>query len=379
MKHLIKNLSGRIIGLILIIAAVLAALFYRARQEPEDEPQPIRPIKTFIVGEKTQLPRFYFPGTIDADTGVDLSFEVSGRLVEFPVQRGQVVTKDTVLAQLDDRDFRNKVKDAQAQLDLTESTLSRMENALKLNAVSQEDYSQAKANRDIAKAQLDISKKALDDTQLRARFDGIVSDTYVDNYDTLTAGNPVLKLQDVRVLNLVVSIPESYLVQIDRDVTRKSHYTARFDSIPDRSFDVQLKEFATTADPVTQTYRATYLLIPPDDESVLLLPGMTGTVMVDIPLEVLPTSKDQPLLQVPSDAVGIASDGSFFVWLLQTTDDPKIFTVTQRPVTIGDRAGDSMAVTSGLAAGDRIATAGITILTEGRSVCLFNDTPATVN
>ena len=371
-----KNILGRTIGILLLAAAVLAILFYRNKPEETPPDTSVRPLKTLVVGGTVRLPVLRFPGTLDADTGVDLSFEVGGRIVDFPVVRGRQVKKGDILAKLDDSDYKNQVKDAQAQLDLAESTLSRTKKALEINAVSQEDYSKAKASRDAAKAQLAIAKKSLDDTVLRAKFSGTVSETYVDNYDTINSGTRILKLQDMSVLNLDVQIPETYLMRARRADERPDSIRCHveFDTLPGRSFPVELKEYSTTADPVTQTFRATYSLPNREQEGIILLPGMTGTLTVEITGEDTAAATPDGLLQIPSDAVGNDSDGTFYVWLLAPAADADgVWTVTKRTVTVGDRTGDQINITEGLSAGDRIAAAGITILTEGRRVTLYSE------
>lgn len=372
-----KNTLGRTIGILLLVAAVVAIIFYRTGEEETPPDTTVRPLKSIVVGQTVRRPVLRFPGTLDADTGVDLSFEVSGRIIEFPIVRGQEVKKGDILAKLDDRDYKNQVMDSQAQLDLAESTLSRNKKALEMNAVSQEDYSQAKANRDAAKAKLAIDKKALDDTVLRAKFDGTVSDTYVDNFQTVSAGTRILKLQDIGTLNLDVQIPETYLNRANRVSEKPDSVvtTVEFDSLPGCSFPVELKEYSTTADPVTQTFRATYILPHPEDESIVLLPGMTGTLTVEITEDApMPEAPTADLVQVPSNVVGNDSDGTFFVWLMTPAEgEDGIWTVAKRTVTVGDRTGDLVNIASGLSAGDRIAAAGITILTEGRRVTLYSE------
>ena len=376
-----KNVSGRVIGILMLVAAVLAILFYRAGEEAAPADASVRPLKSFVVGDSVRRPTLRFPGTLDAGTGVDLSFEVAGRLVEFPARRGESVKKGDVLAKLDDSDYRNKVKDAKAQLDLATSTLDRTKKALELNAVSEEDHAQAKANRDIAKAQLDICRKALDDTVLRARFDGVVSETYADNFDTIGAGARVLKLQDMRELVLDVHVPESYLLRGEPGMAYEMSCTASFDSLPGKEYPVEFKEFSTSADPVTQTYRATFTLVPPEEDFMRLLPGMTGTVTVEIK-DAAGAAAAPKAVQVPSDAVGVASDGSFFVWVMtpEKADGAEqgdaVWTVSRRTIGVGNRAGGLVTVTDGLSAGERIATAGVTILSEGRRVTLYKDAPA---
>ena len=368
-----KNILGRILGILLLAAAVLAILFYRTDKEETPPDTTVRPLKTLVVGGVTRLPVLRFPGTLDADTGVDLSFEVGGRIIDFPVVRGQQVKKGDILAKLDDSDYKNQVKDAQAQLDLAESTLSRTKKALEINAVSQEDYSKAKASRDAAKAQLAIAKKSLDDTVLRAKFTGTVSETYVDNYDTINSGTRILKLQDMSVLNLDVQIPETYLWRARRAAAdpESVRCSIEFDSLPGTRFPVELKEYSTTADSVTQTFRATYTLPHPEQDGIILLPGMTGTLAVETTAD----ASTDDCVQIPSDAVGTASDDTFFVWLMTPCDDADgVWTVTKRTVTLGDRSGDLVNILSGLSAGDRIAAAGLTILTEGRRVTLYSET-----
>ena len=204
------KLIVRIFAIVLLLAAVAAVFFYEPKPATDDTPPPVRPVKSMVVGPAPRVPSVHFPGVVDARPGVDLSFEVGGRIVEFPATRGLEVKEGDVLARLDDRDYANDVKTAKAELAYAESNFKRMEAALARNAVSQDEFSSAKASRDKARASLDTAKKALDDTVLRARFTGVVSDTYADNFDTVSSGTAILKLQDLTAFDLIVSVPESY-------------------------------------------------------------------------------------------------------------------------------------------------------------------------
>ena len=369
MKHMMKNATGRWIGGALLAAGVAAIFLIKVKPEEEPADTTVRPIKSWVVGAETPRPKLYFPGTVEADVEVDLSFEVGGRLVDFPVRRGMVVAQGDVLGKLDPRNFENQVKNAEADLERAQSSLGRIEKALKVNAVSQDEYSQARAAVAKAEAQLAIQRKALDDTQLEARFQGVVSDTFADQFDTVSPGQPVLKLQDVATLTIAVSIPESYVQLATPDKLGSASFSVRFDSLPGQSFPVQLKEFVTTADPITQTYRATFSMEKPD--GVFLLPGMSGTVVV----EGVKPSAAGGLLAVPSDAVGFASDGEAFVWVLDAQDDG-IYAVRRQTIALGQRLGADVEVLDGLAPGVRIAAAGVAILTEGRRVRLLDEEAA---
>ena len=291
------KLAVRIFAILLLAAAVAMAFLYKGgKPEADNTPPPVRPVKSMLVGPPPRVPSIHFPGVVDARAGVDLSFEVGGRIVEFPATRGLEVKEGDVLARLDDRDYANSVKTAEAELAYAESNFKRMEAALAQNAVSQDEFSSARASRDKARAALDSAKKALDDTVLKARFSGVVSDTYADNFDTVSAGTPILKLQDLTAFDLAVSVPESYV--------------------------------------------------------------LSGSADVRSP--------------VPSNAVGAAADATSFVWRLDDNGDGT-FTARRATVTLGQRTGESIYVLSGLSAGERIAVAGVTVLTEGRIVRLTDE------
>ena len=361
-----RNLSGKLIGGVLLAAGVAAVFLYKAKPEDEPADTTVRPIKSLVVGADAPRPKLYFPGTVEADVEVDLSFEVGGRLVEFPVRRGTVVEQGAVLGRLDPRNFENQVKNAEADLERAQSSLGRIEKALQVNAVSQDEYSQARAAVAKAEAQLAIQRKALDDTRLEARFRGVVSDVFADQFDTVSPGQPVLKLQDVATLTIAVSVPEGYVQLASPGKLDSASFAVRFDSLPGRSFPVRLKEFVTTADPVTQTYRATFSMEKPD--GVFLLPGMSGTVVV----EGAKPSAAGEILAVPSNAVGFASDGAAFVWVLDAQDGG-VYAARRQPVALGKRLGENVEVLDGLAPGARIAAAGVAILTEGRQVRLLDE------
>ena len=362
-----KRLSlGRIIGGVLLIAAVAAVFFFRPKKEAVQEELIVRPVKSLVVGEAFGSPELYFPGLVGANAGVDLSFEVAGRLIEMPIKKGQKVKKGDLLGRLDPRDFENDVKNAEAERERAKSSFARMTKALESNAVSKEDFSKAKADFDKATAQLEIKRKALDDTRMLARFDGLIANTYVDTFDNLAAGTPILTLQDVSSVSIDVAVPEQYVISGPKNNPSNRIYQVMFDGLPGRRFDVIFNEFTTKADERTQTYLASFKMPAPADFRIL--PGMSATIAVKGLAE---TPGGQNSLALPSDAVGIDSQGRHFVWVLQP-GEAGAFTARRRTVKAGDRQGVMIQLLDGLKPGERIATAGISLLTEGRRVTLLN-------
>lgn len=360
-----RAVLGKVVGGIILIGAVSAIFLMPPKAAEDPEPEPIRPIKSLIVQTNFQPPDIYFPGMVRAGNSVELSFEVSGRLIEFPVEKSQKVKKGQLLGKLDPRDFENKVKNAQAEADRAKNTFKRMDKAIRSNAISQEEYSRAKADLDKAEATLQIEKKALENSVLVAPFDGIVANSFADCFDMVNAMKPVLTLQDVKTVLIDVSVPEAYIISNTKAGSKKNYHFVIFDALPNRRFPVTFKEFQADADPRTQTYLATFQM--PAQKDLTLLPGMSASLVFKGG-KVQDEKISNPC--VPSDAVAIDSQKKHFVWLM-TPSSNNCFTVHKQLVEIGIRTQANMEVTKGLKQGDRIAIAGIMLLREGRMVRLL--------
>ncbi len=309
-----------------------------------------------------------FPGRVRPNDEVDLAFQVSGQLIEFPVKRGQKVKKGQILGRLDPRDYQHALESHEAVLKKKTSDLEKVREMEKAEAATVQEITNAESAYSVAKANVKIAKKALEDTILRAPFDGVVAKTYVDNYENITAKHPVLSLQNISNVEIAVQVPEEIMAKLKRGDEDKYDFIATFDYLPNRKFKVKVEEFATDSDPRTQTYLVKFIMPAPKDVSIL--PGMTATVAM-YPKKGLATQKTQFL--VPVGAVGIDANGQYYVWIIKEEKDG-IGTVHKVNIKVGEMDKDKIFVISGLKAGDRIAAAGINFLKEGEKVRITDST-----
>jgi len=186
-------------------------------------------------------------------------------------------------------------------------------------------------------------------------------------YDTLSAGQLVLSLQDNTLVNINVAIPQQYVIRKKDEVDKLATFYAVFDALPNEKFAIKLKEYSTTADSKTQTYTVSFQM--DKQEKYNFLSGMSATVVVQDFFKKAKESENS--ISVESDYIGIDSDGSHFVWILEKTEDDKIFSASRRPVKVGKRSGTTLEILEGLKKGERIAAAGISVLTPGRRVTLL--------
>jgi multidrug efflux system membrane fusion protein len=241
--------------------------------------------------------------------------------------------------------------------------------------VSKQEVSNARAAADKARADLEIRKKALEDTEITARFGGTIARTFIKAFENVQAKQAVLSLQNLSRIEIKASIPEARLALVDpvrrakMDPAEMPHFIATFEFFPDRPFALEVKELSTQADPTTQTYTATFDMEAPGD--VTILPGMTAMVS-EKPNPNAPVAENG-ILRVPLDAVPVDGEGQYYVWLMEKGEGD-IYAAKRSDVQVGEIVGDQIEINSGLTLGQRIAAAGVHILVEGQQVRLLEET-----
>ena len=196
----------------------------------------------------------------------------------------------------------------------------------------------------------------LEDSTLRAPYDGVIGRRFVEERQNISAQQPVVQFQDVDEVVIVVDVPESIMIADIRtaDIVQ---IVATFSSAPGVGFPVHIREFAQVADPATQTFLVRVAMQSPPGMSVL--PGMTATVTLTYHRANI--LGDQIL--VPISAVFKDPTGEQVAWIV----GPDL-TISRRPVKLGEATGGQIAIAEGLQPGDRIAVAGVAFLREGMKV-----------
>lgn len=364
---------GKIVGGILLVGATAAVWFWPDAEKEQASPEPVRPIRSAVVVANDRMPDLKFVGTIKATETRVLAFKQSGRIERIPVSKAQKVKKGEKLAWLDAKDFRDKLAVAEAAVSRDRLSYQRKSDAAKKRAISSEEVSQAEAHLKQSEATYELAKRALEETVLVAPFDCIVADVSADELDMTSANVPTLTVQDLSKIKIDVVYPEAMVILARklkaRDGSDYFPVDVSFDSFPGRTFKAQFVEFTAKADRKTQTFLGTYVMTPPAD--LLLLPGMSATVT--IPGDIYSLEDDerrQASIAVPESSIAIDKDGRHYVWKLVETAEKGVFEARRTTIEVGVNERDRVYVLKGLNVGERIATAGVTVLTEGRKVSL---------
>jgi len=359
----------RIKAIHLIGVTVAAFLVSACEKEVTETPELVRPVRIQTISSLQAGETLSYPGEIEGVQNAEIAFEVAGRLIELPAEEGIDVEEGQLLAKLDPADYQSALDAAQAQYNSSKETFERFAEVFERGAISRQQFDNSKRQFEVEQAQLASAKKALSDTGLRAPFAGRIGRTFVDNFNNVQAKQSILLLQDLTQLDVVVNVPEQDWLRAKPGLTlaqqsERAKPSVSLSSLPDRSFPAQVVEVAAAADPVTRTFQARARFDPPADVSIL--PGMSATVTVNIPDDILPS---ESAVQIPANAVIGGDDGGSYVWVI----DSATMTTSLAPVQVGQLSGSEVTILNGLDEGDRIAISGVQHLSDGMQVRELTD------
>lgn len=341
-----------------ITAASLLALS-ACSKAPEPKAELPRAVKAMRVGMPDRFEQASFTGKAKATREVTVAFEASGRIVRLPVAVGDQVTEGQELMALDPRDFANNLARAKAELTRATAQKERMEQALKTNAVSEQEFTDAKAGVAAAQALHDIAQKQLEDTVLRAPYDSTVVARYVEEFENVLIKQKVLRLLDVSKIEMVVDVPENMIP----DVPHVTNIDVTFTPFPDLVLSGTISEVGSEASLSTRTYPVTLVIEQPENAQILA--GMAGkaTITAELPPERL---KDG-ITVLPAAIFSTNDSQQSYVWIVDESSGQ----VSQRPVTVDRFTKYGVLITEGLQPGEWVVTAGVHSLVEGQTVKLM--------
>ena len=182
-------------NVLLLTAVVWIAGAWGCGDEPVAEIA-VRPVLSVRVGDASVFSDRRYPGQARATQELDMAFEVPGRLIERLVDVGSTVLAGDELARLDPRDFEADFASARANEAKARADALRADRLLAADVIPPAEHEAVHRRLEVATAELRKAEKATEDTRLVAPFAGTVAATYVDNFQTVQAKQPVLRLLD---------------------------------------------------------------------------------------------------------------------------------------------------------------------------------------
>jgi len=307
-----------------------------------------------------------FPGSVHAQSEVDLSFRVAGQIIERRVDMGARVTPGMVLAVLDPQDAqlnvtaaRAAVVAAEADLTLAQSEEQRYRDLRARGFVgqSQLDFRLNSTRLALAKlaqaqAELNLAANQSRYNELVAEHPGVITRIMAEPGSVVAPGQAVLRFAADGAREIHIAVPEGRL-----DAVRAApRLEIELFNLPGHRFRGRVRDIDPQADRVTRTHLARVTVVDADERVQL---GATASVLV-------PAANAESSFRVPATALGTLPDKQPAVW--RVVGDGAAQTVEPITVEVLRYYDGSVAVRGPLSTADRLVSAGVHRLVVGMAV-----------
>ncbi len=285
-----------------------------------------------VTVQMESLPsRIEVVGNTTSEEKINLSARIPAYVSEVFASAGDRVKKGQVLVTLDDREIRQQLTAAEAQLNQAKTEYARTKQLFKKEATTQQALTAAESMHAAARAQVEQVKVMLTYTQVTSPIDGIVTERRIEAGDLANPGMLLLAVYDPLRMRLEAHVPVRLIghIQLDQPVEVSLERPAR----------ILKGHVAEIVSEVDASSRTQLVKVHLDGIEGDVLPGTFGRLWVD--------AESRETLFVPASAVRHIGQLSF----VQVNRDGRAI---QRLVKTGPARDDRIEILSGLRTGDAI-------------------------
>jgi membrane fusion protein, multidrug efflux system len=363
------SLQSAIFGAVLVLLVLTTAACNRSNVQAAAPGMPA-PLVTVVNAKTQDVPRYLDEiGRNSAFESVTVTPQVGGRITERHFQDGENLQKGQLLFVIDPRPYKAlldssaaSLAQAKAALDLAKIQFARDQEVIASRAISKQDYDTKKNTVDVDQAQVEAAQAALETAKLNLEYcyihspiDGRAGARLVDVGNVVQPNaTSLLSIQRLDPIYANFTITERDLPEVQKEMSRGAlKASVRLPSDAENQAQGGTVEFLDNA---VQNGTGTVNL-----RATLRNPGrhFWPGQFVNVRL-VLSTQKEA--LLIPNQATQISQQGPF-VYVVKPDDTAEL-----RPVTLGQRQGNDVVVTQGLAANDRVVLAGQMLIRPGVKV-----------
>jgi len=346
---------------LMLLCLCMGVLFLCAGCSKKEEKAPAEKVvnvKVTTIEKKLLRPFVETVGTLKPFDEVIVSSEIDGILKRLTVVEGAKVSKGMLLAEVSETDYQLAVRQAEAVLRQAEATLAnvrqelqRKESLYKEQLVTQQQFDDVAARREVAdgdversRSALALAKEKLSKTRIFAPIAGEVKEKRVTAGDYMRSATPLISLIQTDPLKLSFTIIEKDVGKLKKG----QDVTFMVDSFPDRTFQGNLKNIYAHMEERTRSLQVEAMV--PNSQG-LLKAGLFARV-------ILYTGLPKETIVVPITAI------------LYEGSDIKAFVVengraVERSIKVGQKYGEFMEITEGLKFGEQLVTTGQNNLAKG--------------
>jgi membrane fusion protein (multidrug efflux system) len=336
-----------------LITAALA-LVAACSDEPQDRPAGGWGGAAKVVTERIELrplvDEIEALGTAKANESVEIRPRISSLVTKILFDEGQFVEEGDLLVELENSEIVAGLALAEASLSESRSLYNRSKELESTQAISASNLEALLAQVKVDEANVAAARAKLRNTLVRAPFSGRIGLRRVSPGSFVNSDTVITTLDDVSVIKLDFSVPETFVNVVSKDMNIVAHSLV----FPDRAFSGSVASIDTRLDPVSRAVEVR-AVIPNDDG--LLKPGMFMTVDLQ---------RDRgDVLLAPEQSI-VPEGARQYVFVVNEGIAEK------RQVTLGRRIPGFVVIHDGVAPGDTVVTEGTHKVRDGAAVESFD-------
>lgn len=292
-------------------------------------------------------------GSLKAKRNVRIYNEVSARVIELPLYPGDLVSAGDLLVKLDDRLISAELDKAVAMRRQAETDVARLRKLGPRQLASADEIARAETELEVAAAEEKLQRTRLAQTEIRAPFDGVVTQRLVEPGDVVSMHSHLMSLIDPDSLMLVIRLSERWMPYVSVD----DPVSVTIGALGGSAHDARISRIYPDID--TATRKGTV--------EVSFEPQPFGVQAGQLATARLSTQPVERLV-IPAHALHHDSTGAY-VYTLDTEDK-----ANKQHVTKGEQFGDRLAILSGLDIDSRVVSKGFIGLRNGKAVRVIGET-----
>lgn len=339
-----------------ISIAILGLLAGCSQEQPDTPEQEL--VKTVNVETTRVEPQLFesylrMVGTVEAQNDVRVSAEVSGRINQYYVEKGDLVQKGEAIAKIDDSQLIREKQRLEAVTAQSRENYERLKRLFEQENVGSEiDYLNARYTYEQNQAALESVNVNLDKTTVRAPFNASVENILVEEGEMASPGTALVRLIGSDRMKVAAGVPARYA----SDVNKGDSAQVWFDFQQSDTLQLPLTFVGQSISPQNRTFRIEMAL--PSSESRFKI-DMIANVKVK-------TSHRKSTIVVGKEFIYQKEDG--FVVYTAVQDKKGNTIAREQPVKLGPSYENNTVVVQGLEPGEVMITVGSSFLQDGMRI-----------
>lgn len=265
---------------ILIISIIAGIIFLgtiscssnKTTNEKQDVKQAV-PVKTATVYSQSIAKTIEYTASLIPFKEVYLAPATPGKITKVNVEIGDHVSKGQIVATMDP----SNLKSAQLNLINLETNFKRLETLNKTNTIADQQYDEIKTAYEAAKVSYQF---LLDNTQIKAPFDGIISGKYFEDGENFSGApntkagkSAIVKIVQIKQLKALVGLSATYFPETKKGMK----VNVNSNIYPEDNFEGEIYNIYPTIDNATKTFTVEVKI---DNPELKLRPGMFAKIQL---------------------------------------------------------------------------------------------------